>query len=118
MEERLGKLLIFGVILAAVVVLIGGILFLLQHSAEPVAYGVFHGEPDNLRTIPGIFHLATQLDPRGVIQLGLLLLIATPIARVAAAAFGFAFQRDWLYTGIACGVLAILGYGLLSALHV
>jgi uncharacterized membrane protein len=117
-EERLGRILIVGVVIAATVVFIGGFLFLLQHSAEPVAYGVFHGEPDNLRTIQGIFHLATQLDPRGVIQFGLLLLIATPIARVAAAAAGFAFQRDWLYTGIACGVLAILGYGLLSTLHV
>ena len=48
----------------------------------------------------------------GMIQLGLLLLIATPVARVAFSIFGFAAERDWLYAGFTCLVLAILIFSL------
>ena len=41
-------------------------------------------------------------------QLGLLLLIATPIARVVFSIFGFMRQRDWLYVGVTATVLALL----------
>ena len=50
---------------------------------------------------------------KGIIQLGLVLLIATPVARVAFAAYSFGRQRDWLYLGIAGIVLSLLLYGLL-----
>jgi uncharacterized membrane protein len=50
-----------------------------------------------------------------MIQLGLLLLIATPIARVIGAGLIFAGERDWLYTAIAGLVLALLLYSLLHA---
>jgi uncharacterized membrane protein len=56
-----------------------------------------------------------QLHGRGIIQLGLLLLIATPIARVAFAAYGFARQRDWMYVGIAAFVLSVLLYGVFAS---
>ena len=49
------------------------------------------------------------------VQLGLLLLIATPIARVVLAAVGFAFERDRMYVVVSLIVLAVL---LFSLLHV
>ena len=51
-----------------------------------------------------------MLDGRGraLIQLGLLLLIATPVARVAFSVFAFERQRDWTYVGITLFVLAVL----------
>ena len=49
----------------------------------------------------------------GIIGLGLLVLIATPVARVAFAAAGFARERDWLYTAISALVLLILVFSLL-----
>jgi uncharacterized membrane protein len=61
----------------------------------------------------GVLSDSMQLHGRGIIQLGLLLLIATPIARVAFAAYGFARQSDWMYVGIAALVLSLLLYGLL-----
>ena len=58
----------------------------------------------------------TRFQPhgRGLIQLGLLLLIATPIARVVFSVAGFARQRDWLYVAITLIVLTLLGYSLLA----
>jgi uncharacterized membrane protein len=43
-----------------------------------------------------------------------LLLIATPIARVIFAAFGFSAEKDWLYLVISLIVLAVLTYSLLD----
>jgi uncharacterized membrane protein len=48
------------------------------------------------------------LEPLAVCQLGLLVLLATPVARVAASVVGFALERDRLYAAITLAVLAIL----------
>jgi uncharacterized membrane protein len=42
----------------------------------------------------------------------LLVLIATPVARVAFLAYIFARQQDKLYTAVALIVLALLAYSL------
>src|SRR5215472_13072381 len=97
----LGNVLRTGVALAGIVVLAGGAIYLARHGGEQAQLGVFHSEPFDLRTIGGILAGVRQLHGRAVIQLGLLLLIATPIARVAGAALIFAGQRDWMYTVIA-----------------
>jgi len=54
------------------------------------------------------------MHAHGIIQLGLLLLIATPVARVAFSVVAFAAERDWLYVAITLIVLAILIYSLTS----
>jgi uncharacterized membrane protein len=56
-----------------------------------------------------------RLNSDALIQVGLLVLIATPIARVALAAAGFCMERDRLYAGVSLIVLAILTYGILRA---
>lgn len=76
------------------------------------AYHVFRGEPGDLRLVRGIVSDALELRGRGLIQLGLLLLIATPIARVVFSVATFIRQRDWLYVGITIIVLALLTYSL------
>jgi len=77
-------------------------------------YGSFHSEPAELRRIPGILADALALRGRGIIQLGLLLLIATPVARVVCAMAAFALQRDWLYVSVTVIVLSVLVYSLLG----
>src|SRR5271166_293561 len=77
----MGMLLRTGVLLAAAIVMIGGIVFLTRHRAPVTNYRVFQGEPVELRTLRGIFREAAAWHGRGLIQLGLLLLIATPVAR-------------------------------------
>jgi len=75
-------------------------------------YRVFAGEPVELRTISGIFYEAWALHGRGLIQLGLLVLIATPVARVAFSLFAFLYERDWTYVFVTLLVLGLLVYSL------
>lgn len=111
-ETRIGMLLRIGVSLAASIVAIGGAIFLVRHGAELPAYQVFRGEPAALRSIGGILARAGDLRGTGVIQLGLLVLLATPVARVALAAYAFARQRDRLYVSVTLIVLAVLLYSI------
>ena len=113
-ENVIGNLLRAGVIVAATVVLAGGVLYLVRHGGEPAGYRVFRGEPTDLRHVAGIVHDAIVLRSRGIIQLGLLLLIATPIARVAFAVFAFAAERDSMYVAFTLMVLGILIYSLMG----
>ena len=114
-ERLMGALLRTGVLAAAGVVLVGGILYLVQDGGTTPAYTVFVGEPVYLRSLSGIARDAVALDPRGIIQFGLLLLIATPVARVAFALLAFALQRDLVYVVITVIVLGILAYSLASS---
>jgi uncharacterized membrane protein len=114
-EEIVGNLLRIGVSLSAFVVSIGAAIYLVRHGRQPANYRVFHGEPSDLRSLSGIVRDAFHLHGRGIIQLGLLLLIATPVARVAFSIWGFAEEHDRLYmifTGI---VLIVLLYSLLGS---
>ena len=114
-EVIIANLLRAGVMLAAVMVLAGGIVFLVRHGFEHTNYRTFAGEPSELRHWHGIIRAALAFHGRGIVQLGLLFLIATPVARVAFSALAFAFERDWLYVSIAMFVLAVLLYSLLGS---
>ncbi len=115
MEVILGNLLRTGVLISAAVVLAGACVYLSRHAHEPADYRVFQGEPSEFRTIPGVVHSVIHGRGRGLIQLGLLLLIATPIARVAFSIVGFAIERDRLYVAFTLIVLAVLLYSLLGS---
>jgi uncharacterized membrane protein len=112
LETVVGTFLRAGVTVSAAVVALGGILYLFQHSFDPVHYSVFIGEPANLRTVSGILRGVFSLDAPSIIQFGLLLLIATPVTRVALSAIVFALQGDRTYIVITLIVLAILLYSL------
>ncbi|HWY88173.1 MAG TPA: DUF1634 domain-containing protein [Gemmataceae bacterium] len=111
-EQIVGNLLRTGVMLAAVVVAAGGMLYLVRHGAESPDLHVFQGEPANLRTPMGVATDVCAGSARGVIQLGILLLIATPVARVMFSVFAFGVQRDYTYVCITLVVLAVLLYSL------
>jgi uncharacterized membrane protein len=115
-DEHMGRvisiLLRSGVLLSALVVLAGGILYLIRYGATFPDYRVFRGEPATLRSVSGILTYALSFHTRGVIQLGLLLLVATPVARVAFSILAFALQRDRTYVIITLIVLGVLLYSL------
>ena len=108
MDELLGLLLRSGVLLAAAIVFAGGVIYLGRHPVAANNYHVFQGEPKSLRTISGILSEAIAFKGRGLIQFGLLVLIATPIARVTFSVLAFCFQRDWKYVFFTMVVLALL----------
>lgn len=111
-EEFIGILLRTGVLLSAAVMLVGGIFFLIRYGSSAPQYKVFRGEPNELLHVVTIFRYAFGLHASGIIQLGILLLIATPVARVAFTVFAFAYERDWTYVVVTLVVLGLLLYSL------
>ncbi len=112
LEVIISVLLRTGVLISAVVVLLGGVCFLSKHGHEQPAYRVFHETPRMYRSISGVMHAVGPSNCQAVIQLGLLLLILTPVARVAFSLLGFGLERDGTYAVITSIVLAILVYSL------
>ena len=117
LDLSVAAMLRFGVSLAALMVAFGGAL-LLRHPWIRIS-DFRHFQPGNpaLRTIPGILEGAIDFAPRSIIQLGLVLLIATPVARVLLCVVGFARQRKILYVAISCFVFCILLYSLFSSIR-
>ena len=114
-EEIVGNLLRAGVTLSAVVVGVGAVVYLVRHGRSPAEYRIFQGEPSEFKSLGGIWRSVFAGSGRGIIQLGLLLLIATPVARVAFSIWGFAEERDRMYVTFTAIVLAILLYSLLGS---
>jgi len=114
-ENVLGNLLRAGVLLSAFVVSIGAIIYLLRHGHAPVDYWIFRGEPADLRGLRGIVRDCLALRGRGIIQFGLLLLIATPVVRVVFSILAFAKERDSIYVVFTLAVFSILLYSLLGS---
>jgi len=99
---------------AGMVILTGGVLLLLRHGGAPTAFHTFIGEPDSLRSVPQIVTAAIHGHALAIIQLGILLLIITPVLRVLFVGIGYVIERDWLYVTVAGIVLAVLGSSLLG----
>ena len=113
-EQFVGRGLQIGVLLSALVVAVGGIMLLAASPALPVSYSVFKSEPAALRSVGGVIVGAWDLNVHAIVQLGIVLLIATPIARVALTLGAFAIQRDRTYVGITAIVLVLLLLGLIQ----
>jgi uncharacterized membrane protein len=111
-EKVIADLLRGGVLLSALIVFAGAIFYLIGHGASRADYHTFHGEPPELKSVRGILRYASSGHGRAIIQLGLLVLIATPVARVAFSIFGFAAEGDRMYVGVSMIVLLVLLYSL------
>lgn len=99
----IGWILQIGVLVSAAVILIGVIMLLLEPSGL---------SPEKFLTFPHSFSAVwtglLTLHPQSIIVLGLLLLIATPVMRVAVSVIAFAFEHDRGYVVITLAVLIIL----------
>jgi uncharacterized membrane protein len=115
LETIIGQLLRAGVLLAAATVLAGGVLYLAGHHADRVNYHAFAAGNEETRTLAGILQSAAHGQSAAIIQVGLLLLVLTPIARVAIAVVGFFLERDRLYGIVSLIVLLILAFSLTHA---
>ena len=114
-EDIIAHLLRAGVLAAAFVVIAGAVLYLGGAPRARVSYHTFHGEPEQLTSVAGVVKTAFSGQARGIMQLGLLLLIATPIVRVAFSVFAFAQERDRMYVWFTLIVLAVLLYSLFGS---
>ena len=112
LETIIRNLLRAGVVIAATITSIGGVIYLAHSGVSLAHHRAFHGEPADLRQVKGVLGDASSRDGRGIMQLGLLLLIATPVARVAFSLAAFAVQRDRLYIIVTLVVLGALTFSV------
>jgi uncharacterized membrane protein len=117
LELLLSNLLKYGVLISSAIVLIGGIFYLIRHGSEAVNYRVFQGEPTAFCSPVGIVKAVLSGSRRGLIQLGLLVLVATPIVRVIISLLTFLRMRDFIYAIISFLVLSGLVYSLVGAYY-
>jgi len=112
LEILIGYTLRIGVLTAAVIVLIGGVSFLIEHGRAAPHYHTFRAATTRADNLSGVVRNIRALNSSGIIQLGLLVLIATPILRVIFSVIAFALERDALYVVATLIVLAVLLYSL------
>ncbi|MFI5159636.1 MAG: DUF1634 domain-containing protein [Sphingobacteriales bacterium] len=114
MQAIIGWILRLGVILSIGVVFIGGILFVYRHGHSMPDYRTFRGVPSFIHNIGGVADGIFSFNGQAIIQAGIILLIATPIIRVAFSAIGFILEKDYLYTFITLLVLLIIIASMLT----
>jgi len=122
-ELYIGKLLRYGVILSCAITIFGGIIYLFQHHGtipdySPTPSGQpFPGVAGYLRELSSILPRILDLDGAAIIQLGVVVLIATPVLRVAFSAIAFLIEKDYMYVVITLIVLGIIIANMLLGIH-
>jgi uncharacterized membrane protein len=111
-ETLIGQVLRAGMVISCTVTLIGMALYLWQSPDAKTNYHSFHPGVGGLFPLKELFPHLLHGNPIALIQLGILLLIATPVARVVFLVFAFAEERDRMYVAVSGTVLAVLLYSL------
>lgn len=104
-EYIVSNVLRYGVLLSFLIILVGSVMLFVQGGQAATVR--LSGTPipqDPGEVIAGLF----QLQPTAVIDFGLMLLIATPVIRVAVSVIAFLVEEDFVYTLVTVFVLAIL----------
>ena len=122
-ELYIGKLLRYGVMLSCAITLFGGVIYLYQQQGTMPDYSPtpsgepFKGVTEYLRELKTILPRIAELDGAAIIQLGVIVLIATPVIRVAFSAIAFLIEKDYMYVTITLIVLAIIILNMIFGLH-
>lgn len=110
LDSMIANLLRGGVALSAALAFSGGLWYLAESGRAVAHYGRFKGG------VRGLGGLARLPGPQALIFAGLLLLIATPVARVACSLVAFVLERDRVYVVCTLLVLSVLLYSVGTAL--
>ncbi|MDB5232103.1 MAG: hypothetical protein JWN76_2908 [Chitinophagaceae bacterium] len=114
LQNVIGNLLRWGVIVSLLVVLISGFIYLLQSGSQTPSYHLFEEGGNPYTSLTDVVRGLSGSQTLAFIQLGVLILIATPIARIFFALIGFMKEKDYLYVIISLVVLGIIAASMLS----
>ncbi len=113
LENALSRMLILGIGFSASVIGVGVIGVLAASSGDRrVDYSRFVPPDGSNNALRGVVEGVTHANFTAILMLGVLLVIATPVARVVLSLAAFAMEKDRLYVLITGIVLAILCYSL------
>ena len=114
LEALLSKVMLWGVLIAALIMFAGGIVYLANHAQAPTGDHIFKGEPLALRSPVAIIRSAFEWHDRSIIQFGVLILLMNPLLRVILAFFGYLRQKNGTYLAVSLFLIAILTYSLFA----
>jgi len=114
MQLLLGRVLRAGTIISVSIVFIGGIIYLYRHGQSVADYSVWNGVPVFIQHAGSLVNGAFDFRGQAIIQIGIILLVATPIMRVIFSTIGFVLEKDYIYTGISILVLLIILASMIS----
>lgn len=118
MEQLIGQVLRYGVLTSGIIAIIGGIWYLIQSGSGIPNYTSFSGEPAGYTSLTGIIKGLAAGSAKEIIQLGVVILIATPILRIVFSLFSFILEKDRLYVVITLIVLLIIIFSMFGGLKV
>jgi uncharacterized membrane protein len=113
-EAILGNLLRMGVIIAGSVVFIGAVLFLVRHRSEIPSYHIFKPDVFKYSDFRNLYNGIITFRSSSIMELGILLLIATPVLRVFFSIFAFSYKKDYTYVVFTVLVLLVLIFSFFS----
>lgn len=113
-QSLIGHVLRWGTIISIGIVFFGGIFFIYRHGHSMPDYKTFKGIPIFLQQPGALVAAAMNFKGQAIIQLGVILLIATPILRVVFSTIGFVLEKDYLYVVISLLVLLIIFSSMMS----
>lgn len=116
MQRVISLALLFGVLASAALVILGGSLYVTRHAMLTTDYAAFRGTPSELRTFRGVLDAALHLSGKGLIQLGLMLLVGVQVVRVFLTGILFALERDRMFVGITGIVFLLLMFGIIKGI--
>ncbi|BAV08374.1 Uncharacterized membrane protein [Filimonas lacunae] len=118
-EIFIGRFLRLGTLVSCGVALVGGLLYLVSNGMQQMPdYGTFHGEEAGYTSLPGIIKGLSSGSAREIIQLGVCILIATPILRIVLSLISFMLEKDKMYVVITLIVLCIILTSMFGGLKV
>ena len=108
-------------VLVSIAVILAGVVFTFAHhpayfSSRPALGELIDARANFTSSIGDVARGVRALRGQAIVMLGILLLIATPVVRVAISVFLFAAQRDRRYVVITSAVLVLLLISLVTGL--
>lgn len=108
----LGRILQVGIIISIVLVMLGGVSFLLEHGGENLQNNIFIATSYDI-DVMHLWHNRLFATPIGWIELGLLTLVMAQILRVAVLCYYYVIIRDSWFTLFSFFILSIILYSLI-----
>ena len=102
------RVLLIGIYSSTFFCCLGAILFLYKEGFNKTNWSQFDTSLTPFRSLKEAFGLIKTFDPIGIIELGLIILVLTPLLRVFFSIFIYYKQKDRLYTMISSLVFLIL----------
>ena len=112
MQLWISRVMRYGIVLASAIVITGCVIFLINYGSVKPEYSKFTGEPEQFTNVVRIISSISSTNGKGLIEFGLVVLIAIPVLRVLFSVISFAAEKNKQYIYITLGVLILLLFSL------